>query len=707
MATSIFRFTNSGEALGMLKYDEAVHEEDLDGTDKLTVTSQVTPAKRDRLVWRDNSGAWHEHMVDTTVKKHGENRPRTESTCSNSISELYGVIASGTKLKGTVQQIMTALLSGTRWTVGNCSDFGTVQIEVWHKNVRECIAELCEMTGGELETFIAVGNFNVIGRSARIVRARGSNRAVRQFMYGRNVTGINREVAADEVFTAIIGYGAKVAETALQAQLDALNNTDTSNYTEEQLDAHNDSIADLQEKLRKVRENDYAERLTVTVQSGADLSKFGIPSGSGYAHNYTTYTDNGCTDATFLTKQCRGILRTLCKPLVRYEFDVSQTDDSLWSDVRLGNRVLCLDETFYPTLELDERVSYIRRRLAGRMQCRIAIGKRSNYLTKQYKAAEKTSKKTTGNNSNTSPYAPTNTNGNYSGEGGNPSYDPTPGSMPTSLKITTPPTKTTYNEGERIDYTGIVCTLYDENGAVYTDSWYPDGIVPFEELIFTQEIAIGSKEYSQGIVLSELLDGLYKQPAPISFGHAQMIARFTSATIYEKSEWSGNFTAIGTSDHSLRIIFASETPSTDVNRNVYRKQYTPGTDTDTPEGEYKLIASQTTTLDSTYTKDGKTVYYGQVSSYFVGYGETEPSATYIGSSDPLSHAGPTAWAIIYGDVRQIADPTSIPVSWTRSDGETLSDSFNITVNENQPSGPGWGQTIVDDEGSSSGGGDDF
>lgn len=458
MAASIFRFTNGGEALGMLKYEEAVHEEDLDGTDKLVVTSQATPAKRDRLVWQDNSGLWHEHMVDTTVKKHAEKRPRTESTCSNSISELYGVIASGTKFKGSVQGIMNKLLEGTRWTAGECSNFGTVEIEVWHKSVRECIAELCELTGGELETIITVDNFKVTGRTARIVKARGSNRAVRQFMYGRNVTGINREVAADEVFTAIVGFGAKIAETELQAQLDTLNATDTSGFSQEELDAHNESKSDLQDSIRRVRENDYAKRYTVVVESGADLSKYGIPKGSGYAHNYATYTDNACTDTDFLKEQCKSVLKSVSKPLVRYEFDVSQTDDGLWSDVRLGNRVLCHDDGFPELNDPDSgllmRVSYIKRRLAGRMQCRIAIGKRSNYMVKQFKAAEKTAKKVTGNGSDTSPYAPVVNGGNYSGEGGSPSEpEPEPAYEDNAIIMYFSDKPLTGNNGLSDDYT--------------------------------------------------------------------------------------------------------------------------------------------------------------------------------------------------------------------------------------------------------------
>lgn len=53
---------------------------------------------------------------------------------------------------------------------------------------------------------------------------------------------------------------------------------------------------------------------------------------------------------------------------------------------------------------------------------------------------------------------------------------------PASMKITTPPTKLQYTAGEVIDYRGIVCTLYDKAGNVYTDTRYPNGTVPMSEL---------------------------------------------------------------------------------------------------------------------------------------------------------------------------------------------------------------------------------
>lgn len=66
--------------------------------------------------------------------------------------------------------------------------------------------------------------------------------------------------------------------------------------------------------------------------------------------------------------------------------------------------------------------------------------------------------------------------------------------VPTAMKIIRLPNKTHYTEGDKIDYTGIVCQLYltEEDkaaGIPYTDEKYPDGIIPFPELMFPVETA--------------------------------------------------------------------------------------------------------------------------------------------------------------------------------------------------------------------------
>lgn len=675
MAATIFRYDNAGHALGILPYDSATHDEALDGTDKLTVVSEISPTKRDRLVWQDDGGYWHEHMVDSTKRKHGANGARTESTCSNSINELYGVIAPGTTIRGRIDEILMQILAFTQWSTYGTENFGVVQIELYHKSVRECLAEMCELVHGELDTYITVDNSGVTHRYLRIVRERGNKSVMRQFQYGRNVSSIVREVAADEVYTAVKGFGAKLSEL------------DTS---------------------------EYPNRLEVVVASNMDLTRWGVSKGDGtFAHNYTTYTDAQCTDRTFLTKQCKSVLDSVSKPLVRYEFDTADVG-GLWSDVRLGDRVMCVDELFNPPLELIERVSQIRRNLKGRVQCRIAIGARPNPLIDQFKAAEKTSKKSTGNGSRISSRTPTTTRGaGYDGEGAASIGDADNPTVvePSKIAVTTPPIKTEYYANEKIDYTGIVVTLYNSNGSVYTDEWHPDGIAAFDELSFPREYAIaGEGDIKMGTVTCELLDDYFQQPAPISFGYAMEHVRYTSAPIYEKYEYTGDFTAIGTDDYGIRVIFASENQGAGFHRKVSRKYYTP--ETDTPDGDYELVAEDDFTFPESCTYDGKTVYYGISAGYYVGYGKVIPNARYISNVDPSSGqpagrtaAGKIAWSIIYGDIEDVKSIPDIPVEWTRGDSTVLSATFPITIKEDPYYvGPTWGGGEGIDTPASSGGG---
>lgn len=401
MDAIILRYSNDGAYKGVLDFENGEHEEGLDGTDKLTITSTAKPAKKERLVWQDENGTWREHIVDATERRHEKGRPTVTSTCSNSIVELYGIQASGKKLTGTVKGILSKLVKGTRWTDGACDSFDgeKFELEVWHKNVRECIAELVDLCGGELVTVITVGDYGVEKRTVRIVEERGSETVRRQFTWGRNMTNVLRSVEADEVYTAIVGYGKKKLEIELES-------IDTDNMTAEEREVIN-------EKLAKVRDNDYAERLSVTVKTDVDLSKWGTPTSNGMGHTWTTYTDDDCTSESFLKRQCRKQIKVLSKPLVRYEFDVAEVDAETWADVKLGNSVAVVDDEI--GIDTIERVSHIRRTLKGRISCRIAIGKRANPMVEKFKAAEKTTRKQTGNTQRVQSTAPVTTNGTYSG----------------------------------------------------------------------------------------------------------------------------------------------------------------------------------------------------------------------------------------------------------------------------------------------------
>ena len=61
--------------------------------------------------------------------------------------------------------------------------------------------------------------------------------------------------------------------------------------------------------------------------------------------------------------------------------------------------------------------------------------------------------------------------------------------LPTEIRVTTPPNKTSYTDGEAIDYSGMIVKAYDEDGNLWTSPEYPNGVVPNDELIISESIA--------------------------------------------------------------------------------------------------------------------------------------------------------------------------------------------------------------------------
>ena len=372
--TTIFRYARDGSPLGAIDFLSATHVEELDGTDELVVRTHVALSKGDRLVWKDGAGTWHEHIVDSYERKR-DGGVVTEATCINSFAEMYGSLASGTKVSGSVSTILISLLSGTRWVCGTCDVEGTFTVESWHKSVHDAVSDLVNECGGEFETVIMVGDGGVTGRVARIRGRRGSSIVTRQFAYGKNVAGASKSVGGDDPITAVKAYGAKT-------------NTES---TEE-----------------------YAARLTVEAKNDALVPKYGTPQEDGtLGHTWAVYTDDACDDATFLLQQAQRTLRNLSKPDLEYEYELTDIEGSR---LEIGDAVSVVDSSLDSPFE--DRLTRIERDLSGKTGGIVRIGKRRNALVEQFEAADRTSQQTTGNTSQVASTTPGYTGGNYGGSGG-------------------------------------------------------------------------------------------------------------------------------------------------------------------------------------------------------------------------------------------------------------------------------------------------
>lgn len=243
--------------------------------------------------------------------------------------------------------------------------------------------------------------------------------------------------------------------------------------------------------------------------------------------------------------------------------------------------------------------------------------------------------------------------------------------IPAAIHIVVKPRKLKYEDGEILDFTGIHVYLMDGNNKRYTDTQYPTGEIPFNELIFPVTVAD----------ISQVKDTSYTSdilPSDMESFSPTLTAIFrdltTDITTVTYSVINGQGTLYDSGWGSITNLRASKEPDTVC---IIRNSYNSIT------GEFISTEELTTNVDSyTYTHNGKTVYYAD--------GSTGHSNVRIDEELPhynwgLQTEGAIAWTLIYGDI--IIGGQEIPVQWMRSDGEILEDTFEIEVGEGGEPGP--------------------
>lgn len=358
------RFDRWDAQLGSVKPISATHEEALDGTDTLTVSTFSFLEKGDRLVWRGPDGVWREHVVDDCKRVHDANgHAVTTATCINSVCETMGDYVESLDLAGvTVAAALSRVLANTRWTSAGSDVAGTYDFSFEHVSVREALNQIVETANsGEIHSYVTVGSTGVAARRVGIEASRGGSTTTRRFTYSKSVTSVRRTVEPTDPVTALYLYG--------KAERDAQGN---------------------------------AVRLTVEsvnggkryVEDASALARWGRPDGSGgKAHRFGTYTDENCDDPSFLLAQGRRQLQNVSQPEVTYEVDVIDAEDAL-AGVSLGDAVDVIDTAFAPAIRMRDRVSRIRRDLMQSTATgTVTIGSSRPVLVRQFVAAAKTAKK--------------------------------------------------------------------------------------------------------------------------------------------------------------------------------------------------------------------------------------------------------------------------------------------------------------------------
>lgn len=228
--------------------------------------------------------------------------------------------------------------------------------------------------------------------------------------------------------------------------------------------------------------------------------------------------------------------------------------------------------------------------------------------------------------------------------------------LPERIEIATPPTVDMYGNGANISFTGLTVRAYNGDGTPYDTSSTPDGIIPFEQLVFPVTVALYDPDAEP-----------YEKKADSEISHDVPIATSMDYTIHATAS------PYHIPDPGGELIYT-------LHFDAGYKRYMAYTDGGQFYAGWYATDEPVEGFQS-YTYDGRTVYYNW--SFVVIYGAIDTSKPVIVTPYMAicgeRNMAKDAWTAMYGTTTTQGG-VQIPVQWSRpDDGAILETSFGIMV----------------------------
>lgn len=272
-----------------------------------------------------------------------------QAYCDHAFYELLGdIVPSGGVNNASAWLAVTSALSQSRWEVGNVANLGNQTTVFDYQTALGCLQQVATTWQGELQFRITVANNIITHRYVDLVARRG-NTTGKQFVFGKDLLKVAREVDFNNVYTAMYGRG---QATTSGERLNFASINGGKEYVED-VDA---------------------------------LALYGI---KGTRHRFGIFDDSQESDPAALLAKTQAALELAKVPIVSYEFDTISLEQlsSGYSHeaVRIGDITVCIDNNFSPPLQLMVRVIEIQRDLLEPDKTKITLGSfRQDLASGQY-----------------------------------------------------------------------------------------------------------------------------------------------------------------------------------------------------------------------------------------------------------------------------------------------------------------------------------
>lgn len=184
--------------------DPCWHEK-LNGLNVLEFTTLDRDIKnKDRVVFQDELGIWHEFIVESIDDTH-EN---VFVYCEDSFYETRGDYIDDRRfVNANFSTVANAVMTYTRWKLKIVDDIGTGTVNFYHTDVKTAVFEdMQNKFNFEIKTYVEITNSRISQRVIELRKQRGHDNGKR-FTYDKDITSISRTIDSTEFCTALYAYG--------------------------------------------------------------------------------------------------------------------------------------------------------------------------------------------------------------------------------------------------------------------------------------------------------------------------------------------------------------------------------------------------------------------------------------------------------------------------------------------------------------------
>lgn len=301
--------------------------------------------EENQVIFRDKDGILRLFVIKELDDTDENSEVNTLVTCEAAMMELAETFVKDFRpTDKTAQFVLDNVLARSRWVAEVSAELGTNSTTFYKKTALECIAEVINIWGGELQDYIEFDGNKITKRIIKILPRRGKDSGKR-FEIDKDTENIKRTVISYPL-TALWGYGASIASTDEDGE-------ETGGYSR---------FIDFSEVEWKKSKGDPVDKPLGQEWVGDPdlLKRLGRLKNGELIHREGQYNNEDITDPAELLKATYNhLITTASKTEVNYELSVQLLQNVPGYEhehVELGDTTIAIDRNFAIPIETSQRI---------------------------------------------------------------------------------------------------------------------------------------------------------------------------------------------------------------------------------------------------------------------------------------------------------------------------------------------------------------